>query len=91
MSSGKKGPKTNLSLRASIHACFNRPDRCGSKTARVPRSQVPKYTKQCAATPSFPCLLASVLPCLSLYRAAAATSFSIGAPIKFPHSVHEPS
>ncbi len=25
------------------------------------------------------------------YRAAAATSFSIGAPTKFPHSVHDPS
>jgi hypothetical protein len=25
------------------------------------------------------------------YRAAAATSFSIGAPIRLPHSVHEPS
>jgi hypothetical protein len=26
-----------------------------------------------------------------LYRAAAATSFSIGAPIRLPHSVHDPS
>jgi len=44
-----------------------------------------------AATTSLP--LVSLSRCFRdpYHRAAAATSLSTGAPIKFPHSVHDPS